>query len=159
MALFSNEDVSAPIPSNIPYPEIVAYLITIVKAYQSPGISYCKACDVVAKRLRTYSSSNRQWSGRYIRQVIGRTLSPSRQLALAVRFEIAKIEKWNNFEVQLEKVTVLAPIGRVPPNTLLCLHPKICPKCGCAFFGNSPRQVVCNYCRYQKEHKVIVINE
>ena len=159
MDIFIGDDVNDMQLSNTPFQGIIDDLRKIVDVYKSPGTSYAEVCEIVAQRLRKYSGENCHWCGRYVRQIIKKSLPPSKSFSLAVRYEMAVIEKWNNLEIELEKVVVLAPIGRVKPNTLLCQKPKICPKCGITYFRNSPRQVICDYCRYQKGHKTLVVNK
>jgi hypothetical protein len=79
------------------------------------------------------------WTWNYIHQVLQQKLPLSKRLRIAIR----RLQTQSANHPEMERVGVIAPIGYVAEDSLVCVHTRICrrPGCGIRFLPHNPVQI------------------
>lgn len=96
----------------------------LFERFSLPNRGVAETCRILAGYLNQQSQPQTKWNWQYIHQVIHHKLPPSKMFILAVNRLFEKQAEKNT--VELEAITIIAPIGYVAPNTLIMIAAKEC---------------------------------
>lgn len=126
-------------------------LHSLVYYHHKPGLSIIKNLTHIALLLSDRVGKSPAYSWQYCHQVAHGTLLPSKILIRAIDLVFLEID--NSLPLELEQVTVFAPIGLLTSGTIVTKQPKYCHICGSAYVPVNGTQKYCLLCKMGKVAK------
>ncbi len=100
-----------------------------------------EACRALAKHLNRQMRPSRHWGWQYIHQVLRHQILPSKRLTLAIFRLHQKV--FGEPEPVMRTVSILAPIGFIPPKAVVLVRARTCAlkTCQRSFIPINPNQI------------------
>src|SRR5215211_4773648 len=120
-------------------------LAEIFEFIRGSAIGKVAACRRIACELHQFIMPNKNWSWRYIHQVMNGKLTPSTSLKKAIDQLYRVYKPSTSSKTEFVQAIVYAPEGLVTANTFLTISPRICrwSSCGSSFIPRSPNHQYC----------------
>ncbi len=117
----------------------------IFEFIRGPIIGKVAACRRIAFELHEFIMPNKNWSWRYIHQVLHGKLTPSTSLRNAIDQLYRVYKPLALSKTEYVQAMVYTPEGLITANTFLTISPRICrwSSCGRSFIPRSPNHQYC----------------